>query len=76
MYTDGLLERSDDAAEQSERLRSVAARLQHLPAGGLGDQLVADMLGGHSISDDVCVLVIRRAAAHGPARPVSVGGEG
>jgi hypothetical protein len=58
MYTDGLYERRDTAADvRLARLAALARDLRGLPPTGLSLALTEGMLDGAVPADDICVLV-------------------
>ena len=59
LYTDGLVERrGEDIDEGIERLRSVVARLGHLPLGAAVDRLMGELVPADP-DDDVVLLAMR-----------------
>jgi len=61
-YTDGLIERrGEDLSIGLERLRQVVGEYQHLPVGGLCDELLRRMAPSGGFSDDVAILAFRVA---------------
>jgi serine phosphatase RsbU (regulator of sigma subunit) len=61
LYTDGLIERRDEPIDDGiERLARAAAARAALGPDELCDELLATMLGGREVGDDVAILVLRR----------------
>jgi serine phosphatase RsbU (regulator of sigma subunit) len=74
LYSDGLIERRGEAIDRGlERLLDAGRRASGLAVNELCGVLVADLLDGQAILDDVVVLALRLAASPAASRTAAEG---
>jgi serine phosphatase RsbU (regulator of sigma subunit) len=68
LYSDGLVERRGELIDRGlDRLLRAAQRASGLPVDALCDALVAELLAGEHVDDDVVVVAVRLVADRAPA---------